>query len=336
MQTYSINCTLPLDLRSGCGLGCSLGGCDRLTGGLGRVALGVVVVAVADVVVALGGRDWALVVAVAVVEDGWLVCWGAEPELGRRDGGPKWNDWQGKEASGWFGGAAPRPDTRFMAMPPAIPGGIAWPCPGVAFGTPDADETDVGAAGFWLGLVPVADNPIPIMWGTLEAAACAKPGKWAWAADAVAAVAPATAAADAGTLEIRAMKSSTIIRVLTPACPVCVEELLVLELVFVLLALPFPLDPPGTDGRCSPDALDEFSLPAPPLSVPVLILVPLVEVSWVLAVAAEPGCNALDMIVVRDIPPWGLTWILKFWLLPCGCWVVADVDWVFCVVVAGA
>lgn len=57
MQTYSLKCTLPLDLRSGCGLGCSLGGCDRLTGGLGRVALGVVVVAVADVVVALGGRD---------------------------------------------------------------------------------------------------------------------------------------------------------------------------------------------------------------------------------------------------------------------------------------
>lgn len=99
------------------------------------------------------------------------------------------------------------------------------------------------------------------------------------------------------------MKSSTIIRVLTPACPVCVEELLVLVLELVLLVLPFPLDPTGTDGRCSPDALDEFSLPAPPLSAPVLILVPLVEVSWVLAVAAKPGCNALDMIVVRDIPP---------------------------------
>lgn len=57
MHTYSLNCTLPLDLRSGCGLGCSLEGCDRLTGGLGRVALGVVDVAVADVLVALGGRD---------------------------------------------------------------------------------------------------------------------------------------------------------------------------------------------------------------------------------------------------------------------------------------
>ena len=137
----------------------------------------------------------------------------------------------------------------------------------------------------------VAVIPTPIIWGKLGVADCAVAGICPW-------LAAAAAAAEAGTFEIKAMKSSTIIRVLTLGCPVCVDDelALVLELVTLLFAVV------AAEGCCSPNKLDSVSLAAP-LSVEVLILVPLVEVSCVLAGVAEPGCDTLDMIVVREIPP---------------------------------
>lgn len=104
------------------------------------------------------------------------------------------------------------------------------------------------------------------------------------------------------------MKSSTIIRVLTLGCPVCVDDVLVLVLVPVLAALPFVFVP--TEDRCSPNELEKVSLAAP-LSALALNLVPLVDVvddvGCVLAGVAVPAVDTFDIMVVKDIPPWGLT-----------------------------
>jgi len=71
---------------------------------------------------------------------------------------------------------------------------------------------------------------------------------------------------EAGTFEINAIKSSTMMRVRTPGCEVCVD---------VLVLLPFVLVP--TEERCSPKELEKVSRAAP-LSALALILVPLVDV----------------------------------------------------------
>ena len=100
---------------------------------------------------------------------------------------------------------------------------------------------------------------------------------------------------EAGTFEINAMKSSTIIRVRTLGCEVWVD---------VLVLLPFVLVP--TDERCSPKELEKVSLAAP-LSALALILVPLVEVvdgvDCVLPGAAVVECDVFDIMVVNEIPP---------------------------------
>lgn len=65
-----------------------------------------------------------------------------------------------------------------------------------------------------------------------------------------------------------------------------------------------------TEDRCSPNELEKVSRAAP-LSALALILVPLVDVvddvGCVLAGAAVPGRDTFDIMVVREIPPWGFT-----------------------------
>ena len=144
----------------------------------------------------------------------------------------------------------------------------------------------------------VAVIPTPTICGGVGVPDCTVAGIWPWVA--------AAAATDAGTLEISAMKSSTIIRVLTLCCPVCVDDVLVLvlELLPEVVVLPFVLVP--TEDRCSPNELEKVSLAAP-LSALALILVPLVDVvdddGCVLLVDEAPGCDTFDIMVVKDIPP---------------------------------
>ena len=104
---------------------------------------------------------------------------------------------------------------------------------------------------------------------------------------------------EAGTFEISAMKSSIMMRVLNPGCAVWVE---------VLVLLPFVLVP--TDVLCPPNELEKVSC-VPPLSALALILDPLVEVvddvDWVADVPPLLGRARFDIIVVKEIPPWGFT-----------------------------
>ena len=239
-----------------------------------------------------------------VVADGWVVAadWLACSVWDRCAWGPKWNDWQGKDGSGWLEFAAPIPDITFIDSAPGNPWGLGWACPVGAGGTPGLDTGVDGWVCDWPEGEAVPNTPCPCTWGWF----------WvpAWVVRGTCPCAAAAAATDAGTFEINAMKSSTMIRVRTLGCPVWVDWVELLPFVFV-----------PTEDRCSPNELEKVSLAAP-LSALALIRDPLVDVveedGCVLAGAVEPTRETFDMIVVKEIPPWGLTWICKFWLVPCG------------------